>query len=261
MSTTNPTPEYLAQSRVTEMLVGWSIPIPIMVLSTGLRVWAELHHHRRKLLFDDYLMIIATAGLLYDSIASVAQCLYMIIEAPKYSVGRHIEAMPPEHYEPYRLIGYVFTQLSQIALALTKLAVLALYYRVFPSQRMRRSVIYVVILVGAWMVAMEIVYFLFCRPFEKIWHRNMEGTCVDAAKADKAHIATNMILDVIIFLLPMPIITRLRVPTGKKIGMGFLFTVGFATCFISGTRLVLGELGLAPDTSCKYARLVVDFAC
>ncbi|KAL4791096.1 hypothetical protein BDV19DRAFT_315365 [Aspergillus venezuelensis] len=250
MSNPNSSPEYSAESRLTALYVGWSIPIPLMIISTALRLWAELHHHGRSLLLDDYLMILAT-------IASIAQCLYGIFGPPSYGLGKHIEAMPPDHYEGYRLAGYIFAQLSQVALGLTKLAVLALYYRVFPTTRMRRAVITVASLVTIWLVSMEIVYFLFCTPFEKIWHRNMNGTCLDAVAADKAQIGANLGLDVLIFLLPLPIIARMRNPTTKKIGMVLLFTIGFVTCFISGARLVLANIDLGYDTSWQMVPIMI----
>ena len=53
-------PGYLTQSRVTEVYVAYSIPIPIEIASTGLRLWAQTCYHRKGLLFDDYLMIGAT---------------------------------------------------------------------------------------------------------------------------------------------------------------------------------------------------------
>ncbi|KAL4950907.1 hypothetical protein BDW69DRAFT_186881 [Aspergillus filifer] len=136
--------------------------------------------------------------------------------------------MPPDHYECYRLAGYVFAQLSQVALRLIKLAVLALYYRVFPTIRMRRAVVTVASLVTIWL--------------------NMKGTCLNAVAADQAQIGANLGLDVLLFL-PLPIIARMRISTAKKIGMVLLFTIGLATCFISGARLVLASIDLRYDTS------------
>ena len=52
---------YLAQSRVTEVWVGYSVPIPIEILTTLWRLWIKLRPSSKNgLAFDDYLILWAT---------------------------------------------------------------------------------------------------------------------------------------------------------------------------------------------------------
>lgn len=54
-----------------------------------------------------------------------------------------------------------------------------------------------------------------------------------------------------IFLLPIPTILRLQTSKQRKISLCFLFSVGLGTCVISGARLsVVVSIG-ATDITCK----------
>lgn len=54
---------YLAQSRVTEVAVAYSVPIPVEILTTVWRLWIKLRPSSEYgLTFDDYVMIWATVS-------------------------------------------------------------------------------------------------------------------------------------------------------------------------------------------------------
>lgn len=55
-------PQYLAESRTTLLNVFYSIPIALVIFSTGLRLWSVTTRieYARIFGFDDYLMIWAT---------------------------------------------------------------------------------------------------------------------------------------------------------------------------------------------------------
>lgn len=57
---------FLVQSRVTEVTVTYSIPIPLELLTTGLRIWVKLRGPGNVgLSSDDYLMVWATVSPRY----------------------------------------------------------------------------------------------------------------------------------------------------------------------------------------------------
>lgn len=57
---------FLAQSRVTEVTVAYSIPIPLELLTTGFRIWVKLRGPGNVgLSSDDYLMVWATVSPRY----------------------------------------------------------------------------------------------------------------------------------------------------------------------------------------------------
>jgi hypothetical protein len=57
---------FLVQSRVTEVTVAYSIPIPLELLTTGFRIWVKLRGPGNVgLSLDDYLMVWATVSPRY----------------------------------------------------------------------------------------------------------------------------------------------------------------------------------------------------
>ncbi|RDW79329.1 uncharacterized protein DSM5745_06181 [Aspergillus mulundensis] len=67
-----------------------SLPIPLELLSTGLRLWAELYQHRKKLAVDDFLMIWAT-------MVGIGACVSGLI-ATSQGFGKHMAALGPTQY-------------------------------------------------------------------------------------------------------------------------------------------------------------------
>ncbi|KAL4943157.1 hypothetical protein BDV06DRAFT_221496 [Aspergillus oleicola] len=226
-------PGYLAQRKVAGLYAAYSLPIPIEIASTSLRLWAQIWHHRKGLLFDDFLMIGAT-------ICSVGICIIELTAGPSHGMGRHIEAVSRDDLTVFELGNFIFAVVYIITVSTTKLSVLALYYRAFPSVTLQRVVISTAVLIIAWMIAMEIAWISFCKPVEAYWRRELDGTCVDAATYEKFFYfsgGSNLVLDVWVFILPLSNIVRLRVSTRKKIGLGCLFSIGLAACATTAIRL------------------------
>lgn len=60
-SSVTPSPAFLAESRVPELLACYIIPIPLELITTGLRLYIKLRPGSKdRLAFDDYLMVFAT---------------------------------------------------------------------------------------------------------------------------------------------------------------------------------------------------------
>ncbi|RAL05081.1 putative integral membrane protein PTH11-like [Aspergillus ibericus CBS 121593] len=224
---------YLAQSRVTEVVVGYSVPIPIEILTTLWRLWIKLRPSSKNgLAFDDYLMLWAT-------IIGVGVCVSGLVYGPPYGFGRHVAALPDEEVETFMMGDYIFSHFYDVAIASTKLSVLALYYRIFITPKFRLVVICTVVWVILWLMTMEIVLGLECRPIQKFWNSSVEGKCFNLVAFSYFTNIANLVTDIWIFLLPLPVILRLQITKNKKIGLSLLFSVGLATCAISAARLTV----------------------
>ena len=66
-----------------------------------------------------------------------------------------------------------------------------------------------------------------------------EGSCLDRTPIYMATAVLNMITDVLLLILPLPMIVRLQMPAIQKAGLICVFCVGSATAVTSGVRLVL----------------------
>ncbi|KAL4797004.1 hypothetical protein BDV19DRAFT_377751 [Aspergillus venezuelensis] len=225
-----PSSDYLTQSKVLDLNVCYSIPIPLEILSTSFRLWAELRPGRSGLAFDDLLMVWATA-------VSVGLCISGLVYGPPYGMGRHIAALDEEDVKTFMMGDYIFSHFYDFAIASTKLSVLALYYRIFPKPHFRRVVILTAVFVVMWLTAMELVLGFQCRPIQRFWDLDVDGECFNLVAFSYFTNITNLVTDLWILVLPLPIIMRLHISRDKKIGLSLLFSVGLATCTVSAARL------------------------
>lgn len=141
-----------------------------------------------------------------------------------------------------------------MAIASTKLSILALYYRVFisPGTPYFRFAVHVTVgFVLAWIVVLEIVLGFECRPIQAWWGA-ASGTCLDTVAVGFFTNSTNMALDIWIFAMPIPTLLNMLASRSEKIRLCFLFSLGLATCSISAARLaVVGPAFSSKDVTCK----------
>ncbi|KAI8959219.1 hypothetical protein F5Y11DRAFT_359399 [Daldinia sp. FL1419] len=225
-------PEYLAESRANLVKVLLSLPIPIEILSTGLRLWFKARPSQGRLAFDDYFMIWAT-------VTAVAECITGLVFWASGSLGHHIEALSPQDVESFLMGDYVFSHMYDFAITSTKLSILALYYRIFAATKFRITVIITISFVTIWLIAMEVILGLGCQPIQGWWDAKVAETaaCVDKMAFTYSTNVINLLLDLWIFTMPIPIILGLQASMERKLGICLLFSIGLGTCAISAARL------------------------
>jgi hypothetical protein len=75
-----------------------------------------------------------------------------------------------------------------------------------------------------WSVFLEA--FLLCRPVTYNWNKTITGTCADVALAYLFAGISNLLIDLIIVALPLPMLWKLQLPVAKKIGISAMFSIG-----------------------------------
>ena len=69
---------------------------------------------------------------------------------------------------------------------------------------------------------------LICRPLAYSWNRSVHGTCGDRKSLYLFIGVLNLLLDVTTVALPLPVLWGLQMPTGRKIALSVLFSMGTA---------------------------------
>ena len=116
-----------------------------------------------------------------------------------------------------------------MVLVLTKLAVLFFYLRVFP-QREFKQLSHLVM--GCCLIYLVIFVFVFafqCTPtwfFWKQWQRIGNGKCININGVGWAAAAINIVLDITILSIPIPIILKLNISKRQKWQVLSMFGVG-----------------------------------
>lgn len=114
-----------------------------------------------------------------------------------------------------------------MGIGFTKLSILTLYYRVFAHQTFRRVVMVLIVYVSLYTLATTVATILQCIPVRRAWDKSIPGTCVQPTAQWYSYAALNMLAEVIMFFLPMPMIKRLHLPRQQKVGLFLIFAVGF----------------------------------
>lgn len=65
-----------------------------------------------------------------------------------------------------------------------------------------------------------------CRPIAAAWHPDMHGQCYDNVTLFLSSAPVNILSDIAILMLPLPIITELRMERRAKIGLVMTFMCG-----------------------------------
>lgn len=110
---------------------------------------------------------------------------------------------------------------------LTKTSLLLLYYRIFGVAKSFRYALWTTggIVLGYW-IATTILAFLGCTPFARNWNKTIPGHCVNLVMFFRWNGICNLIIDVLILLLPLPMVWRLRVPSRQRLELSGIFLLG-----------------------------------
>ncbi|KAF2754780.1 hypothetical protein EJ05DRAFT_503727 [Pseudovirgaria hyperparasitica] len=71
----------------------------------------------------------------------------------------------------------------------------------------------------------------------------------------------NVILDLVVWLLPMPLVSQLKLPRRQKIGLMVLFTLGGMVCIIGILRVVMVDVAAKVWHDLTQANVGIAFAC
>ena len=146
-------------------------------------------------------------------------------------VGRHeiaVEASDPKELASYykSLLAVEFIYFAAITCA--KLTILALYLRVF-TLRLYRISIYIIgsIVLVNWLTAF-LLSCLKCTPFAFNWDRTVsDGHCsLDLNRLYEWITFPSIVTDVMILILPIPVVWKLQLPKLQKIGLATTFLTG-----------------------------------
>jgi hypothetical protein len=94
-----------------------------------------------------------------------------------------------------------------------------------------------------------------CSPVSVFWDKSIpKATCLSALSLQLGSVITGVVLDLLVLLMPMPVIWKLQMSPGRKSLLGGTFFLGYGVVVISIGRLVTVSMfskGLEADVTCK----------
>ncbi|KAH9203651.1 hypothetical protein DL95DRAFT_472186 [Leptodontidium sp. 2 PMI_412] len=126
----------------------------------------------------------------------------------KYGEGLHIEYLKnvPAYSRTMVLTG-LFYNICQMFI---KLSYLALYLRLSPNKTFRLILYITMVLVCCYAIPAATINMLQCRPLAKLWSPHMPGSCIDIAAFHISITVINMVLDMVVFVLPIPVLWGIK---------------------------------------------------
>ena len=108
-----------------------------------------------------------------------------------------------------------------------RIALLLMYLRLFGANRAFKFTTWGVLFFVTGYLSCNMVTLLFgCTPVSKYWKPDQPGHCLALVKADHAYGSMNVVSDVLLFLLPLPMIWQLRLTRKEKFGLILIFASG-----------------------------------
>ncbi|KAH8669101.1 hypothetical protein BX600DRAFT_497051 [Xylariales sp. PMI_506] len=218
---------------------GYIVIITLVVCMVLATTAVSLRIYTRKVIvneiwIDDYLAIVAWLFLLGLSIIEGI--------AVRDGVGTHIWDIPAGGLSTYLKESWIGLMMYNLCLFATKSMYFFQYYRIVADIRhLRITYIVVMTLVTCWTIAQVLLLSLTCIPIQKLWDKTVTGAhCLPIPSGTSIWLNStgNMITDIIILVLPLPVVWRLNLPKTQKWVLFGVFALGFFTCFISACRLI-----------------------
>lgn len=146
-------------------------------------------------------------------------------------VGRHLDVLielEPHLIGRWSKWGYAIEQVYCVSVAFPKLSILASYLRIFTKRpyRMATYVIGAIIIVNA--IIGVIMSLAACRPFSARWKDDGPGLtkCINIVLYWRWIGFPNIVTDVAMLLLPLPVIWTLQMSMNQKYGLTLVFLTG-----------------------------------
>lgn len=222
----------------------------ISTLAVALRLWAR-KIQRIRLISADYLIVV---GLVF-TLADVICFLYYNFRLLALGGQDHRESQveTPEVNTLVLQLTVLTHVLFSVSIGFIRSSIILLYIHIFPTHSFHLTCYAVLLFNGAYSIAEVLAKCLICSPIACSWDSSVACTsCGNTVAYDLTYPILNLVLDITMVVLPIPMIWNLQMPKAKKAMIGGIFGLGLFICAITSYRLrvVIGEiLGGDPNTS------------
>uniref|UniRef100_A0A8H7N5M0 Rhodopsin domain-containing protein n=1 Tax=Bionectria ochroleuca TaxID=29856 RepID=A0A8H7N5M0_BIOOC len=143
--------------------------------------------------------------------------------------GVHLWEVSMDNFHRYMLDVYIASILYPICGAFAKLSLLVFYLRLSP----------------------QTCFDIRMHPDQnELGSRSYGGHCINRPAVYMMIAVTNIVSDIVLFVLPLPMVISLHIPVRQKIGLAFIFGIGSLTIITSVVRLsILKGMLTDPDVT------------
>ncbi|KAI8625556.1 hypothetical protein F5Y19DRAFT_489532 [Xylariaceae sp. FL1651] len=240
---------------VTILIVSLVLNI-ICLLAVVLRFTAR-HLQKAKIGIDDYIIIPAALTAVGIGISNTigvgmlpsTSSIHLSSFADSLSLPQAalVGNLGLENWAPaQRLILFTKTNFATIALsvaslALSKYSIVSFYRRIFRKRSFIHITTALLVIIAAWGVGFFLAVLLQCVPVSGTWDPAVRAHahCYSPLPAYYAIAISDTIVDVIILIVPQPLIWSLQMPMRRKVAISGIFLLGTFVLGIGAARIEL----------------------
>ena len=121
------------------------------------------------------------------------------------------------------IFGAIAYNMTMLAI---KFSIIYFYRRIFPQLWFKHALITTGFIVAGTAISQIPLSIVPCTPIESQWDSNVKGKCINLGAAILGLAISNIVTDVILLTLPMPLLWRLNVSTSQRRLLVSLFLLG-----------------------------------
>jgi len=216
-----PTPNYKNPvTRGPALIITELTILPLALTCVALRLWVRIRW-LHKSWWDDWLMVVA-------AFFSCGTTAVVIMATQIYGWDIHVWDLTIAQMETGRKASMATQGLFVLASSFVKMSILVSYLRIAPEKSLFRRLVWATLAV---VVLALFVFFILlwtqCIPISSYWNLFASNRdCLPEGPPLMAQIVVNVVTDFIIYVLPMPTLFHLSLPSSQRIGLMILFGVG-----------------------------------
>ncbi|KAL4880542.1 integral membrane protein Pth11-like protein [Aspergillus karnatakaensis] len=210
-----------------------AITIALTVLATvavALRMIARVKVQQVKFAADDWFIV--------ASLIPTYAILACTIVGGQYGLGKHVWVVPMDHITRVNQTHFAYVLIYVWAIPLIKLSIIFFYRRIFGTTPIMYLCGFLTI---GYFIACTIAFSACCRPPSYYWTQYADptgGHCVfDLYPFYIGNAAANVATDLLILVVPVPLVWKLQMRTVQKGLVMGIFMLGSFVCIASIIRI------------------------
>ncbi|KAK4466871.1 hypothetical protein QBC42DRAFT_319031 [Cladorrhinum samala] len=162
----------------------------------------------------------------------------LVASSTNVGLGTHIETLSIDKKRTFLKFVFVSSLGYHVDLMLLKATFLLQYRRAFPLPAFQRICDVLLAFFAVWALAGLIGGATICLPLEQNWDPiSPVWACKKRLWFWVGHGIVHVVTDVVILIMPLPLLKTLPLPRLHKVVLIGIFCLGFCTCVISAIRL------------------------
>ncbi|KAL8984631.1 MAG: hypothetical protein Q9177_004652, partial [Variospora cf. flavescens] len=182
-------------------------------------------HLKTKIAHDDIAIVVAL-------VLCWGICIMLVLCA-HFGTGRHTILNPIPNVVRFIQLMYAVELTYCVLLTTTKISILLFYRRVFMNQTtsLRFRIAWYVIMVWTllWGISTFFAAAFQCSPPSYYWSkytRKTQGSCINLTMLLIVTASTNIVTDVALLILPMPVLWHFKIQRSQKFALSGIFLLG-----------------------------------